>query len=109
MECHLKTQGLPRRETWRDEETLGKHDDHRKEKARRSEGKRVRFQQKTLFLQNNAGNWNTFAEKCQTLQTQVTTAQKQIDDVKKVGNMFSSPPLKFPHSAVRDQPSKGRP
>jgi len=27
-------------------------------------------------LRNNAGNWNTFAEKCQTLQTQVTTAQK---------------------------------
>ena len=41
------------------------------------------------LLQNNAGNWNTFAEKCQTLQTQVTTAQKQIDDVKKVGsNIF---------------------
>merc|ERR1719494_1532165 len=35
-------------------------------------------------LRNNAGNWNTFAEKCQTLQTQVTTAQKQIDDVKKL-------------------------
>ena len=67
------------------------------------------FSKRHFFLQNNAGNWNTFAEKCQTLQTQVTTAQKQIDDVKKVGNMFSSPPLKFPHSAVRDQPSKGRP
>merc|ERR1711994_948746 len=39
-------------------------------------------------LRNNAGNWNTFAEKCQTLQTQVTTAQKQIDDVKKVENVF---------------------
>jgi len=35
-------------------------------------------------LRNNAANWNNFAEKCQLLQTQVTTAQKQIDDVKKL-------------------------
>ena len=38
MEYHLKTQGIPWRETQRDEETLGKHNDHCKEKARRSEG-----------------------------------------------------------------------
>jgi len=35
-------------------------------------------------LRSNAGNWNTFAEKCQLLQTQVQTGQKQIDDVKKL-------------------------
>jgi len=35
-------------------------------------------------LKGNAGCWNTFAEKCQILQTHVTTAQKQIDDVKKL-------------------------
>jgi len=35
-------------------------------------------------LKSNAGNWNTFAEKCALLQTQVTAAQKQIDDVKKL-------------------------
>jgi len=35
-------------------------------------------------LKSNAGNWNTFAEKCQLLQTQVQTAQKQIEDVKKL-------------------------
>jgi len=35
-------------------------------------------------LRSNAGNWNTFAEKCALLQTQVTNAQKQIDDVKKL-------------------------
>merc|ERR1719228_1501664 len=33
-------------------------------------------------LRGNAGCWNTFAEKCALLQTHVTTAQKQIDDVK---------------------------
>jgi len=38
-------------------------------------------------LKSNAMNWNNFAEKCQTLQTQVTTAQKQIDDVKKLYDM----------------------
>merc|ERR1719319_787092 len=38
-------------------------------------------------LRNNAANWNSFAEKCQLLQTQVTTAQKQIDDVKKLYDM----------------------
>ena len=38
-------------------------------------------------FQGNAGNWNTFAEKCQTLQTQVATAQKQIDDVHKLYDM----------------------
>jgi len=35
-------------------------------------------------LKSNAANWNTFAEKCALLQTQVTAAQKQIDDVKKL-------------------------
>jgi len=35
-------------------------------------------------LRGNAGCWNTFAEKCALLQTHVTTAQKQIDDVKKL-------------------------
>jgi len=35
-------------------------------------------------LKGNAGAWNTFAEKCGLLQTQVQTAQKQIDDVKKL-------------------------
>jgi len=35
-------------------------------------------------LKSNAANWNTFAEKCATLQSQVTAAQKQIDDVKKL-------------------------
>jgi len=35
-------------------------------------------------LKGNAGAWNTFAEKCQQLQGQVQTAQKQIDDVKKL-------------------------
>ena len=38
-------------------------------------------------IQGNAGAWNNFAEKCQTLQTHVTTAQKQIDDVKKLYDM----------------------
>eukprot|EP00092_Neocalanus_flemingeri_P000015 GFUD01000015.1.p1 GENE.GFUD01000015.1~~GFUD01000015.1.p1 ORF type:complete len:610 (-),score=241.04 GFUD01000015.1:474-2303(-) len=38
-------------------------------------------------LRGNAGCWNTFAEKCALLQTQVTTAQKQIDDVKKLYDM----------------------
>jgi len=38
-------------------------------------------------LKGNAGAWNNFAEKCQTLQTHVTTAQKQIDDVKKLYDM----------------------
>ena len=37
-----------------------------------------------ILVQGNAGCWNTFAEKCALLQTHVTTAQKQIDDVKKV-------------------------
>ena len=62
-----------------------------------------------MLLQTNAANWNTFAEKCQTLQTQVTTAQKQIDDVKKVGKMFSPLPLNFLSSVVRDDRGKGRP
>merc|ERR1719245_2575303 len=35
-------------------------------------------------LKTNAGCWNAFAEKCALLQTHVTTAQKQIDDVKKL-------------------------
>jgi len=35
-------------------------------------------------LKSNAANWNNFAEKCALLQTQVTAAQKQIDDVKKL-------------------------
>jgi len=38
-------------------------------------------------LRGNAGCWNTFAEKCALLQTHVTTAQKQIDDVKKLYDM----------------------
>jgi len=38
-------------------------------------------------LRSNAANWNTFAEKCALLQTQVTAAQKQIDDVKKLYDM----------------------
>merc|ERR1712123_562505 len=38
-------------------------------------------------LKGNAGCWNTFAEKCALLQTHVTTAQKQIDDVKKLYDM----------------------
>jgi len=38
-------------------------------------------------LKTNAGNWNTFAEKCQQLQGEVQTAQKQIDDVKKLYDM----------------------
>jgi len=38
-------------------------------------------------LKGNAGAWNTFAEKCSLLQTQVQTAQKQIDDVKKLYDM----------------------
>ena len=37
-----------------------------------------------IIKQGNAGCWNTFAEKCALLQTHVTTAQKQIDDVKKL-------------------------
>ena len=39
-----------------------------------------------VCLQTNAGCWNTFAEKCALLQTHITTAQKQIDDVKKVSS-----------------------
>merc|ERR1719150_2956247 len=35
-------------------------------------------------LRGNAGCWNTFAEKCALLQTHVTTARKQIEDVKKL-------------------------
>lgn len=35
-------------------------------------------------LKTNTGCWNAFAEKCALLQTHVTTAQKQIDDVKKL-------------------------
>eukprot|EP00090_Calanus_glacialis_P047530 TRINITY_DN991_c0_g1_i1.p1 TRINITY_DN991_c0_g1~~TRINITY_DN991_c0_g1_i1.p1 ORF type:complete len:610 (-),score=231.12 TRINITY_DN991_c0_g1_i1:341-2170(-) len=38
-------------------------------------------------LKVNTGCWNTFAEKCALLQTHVTTAQKQIDDVKKLYDM----------------------
>jgi len=38
-------------------------------------------------LRGNAGCWNTFAEKCGLLQTQVQTSQKQIDDVKKLYDM----------------------
>lgn len=41
-------------------------------------------------LRENAANWNNFAEKCQQLQTQVTTAQKQIDDVKKLYDMVKA-------------------
>merc|ERR1719402_951203 len=35
-------------------------------------------------LKTNAGCWNAFAEKCALLQTHITNAQKQIDDVKKL-------------------------
>jgi len=38
-------------------------------------------------LKTNTGCWNTFAEKCAQLQTHITTAQKQIDDVKKLYDM----------------------
>merc|ERR1719431_2106761 len=38
-------------------------------------------------LKGNAGSWNTFGEKCGLQQTQVQTAQKQIDEVKKLYDM----------------------
>jgi len=38
-------------------------------------------------LKTNTGCWNAFAEKCALLQTHVTNAQKQIDDVKKLYDM----------------------
>jgi len=41
-------------------------------------------------LKGNAGSWNTFAEKCSLLQGQVLTAQKQIDDVKKLYDMAAA-------------------
>jgi len=41
-------------------------------------------------LKGNAGSWNTFAEKCGLLQTQVQTAQKQIDEVKKLYDMAAA-------------------
>ena len=42
-EYHLTIEGIPWRETQRDEGTLGKHNNHCKEKARRSEGELVIF------------------------------------------------------------------
>jgi len=38
-------------------------------------------------LKTNTNCWNAFAEKCALLQTHVTNAQKQIDDVKKLYDM----------------------
>jgi len=35
-------------------------------------------------LKNNSGAWNSFADKCSILNTHVQTAQKQINDVKKL-------------------------
>merc|ERR1719220_1989701 len=45
-------------------------------------------------LKNNAGCWNTFAEKCALLQTQVSNCQKQIDDVKKLYDMTKATAIK---------------
>jgi len=38
-------------------------------------------------LKGNSGAWNAFADKCAILNTHVKTAQKQIDDVKKLYDM----------------------
>jgi len=65
-------------------------------------------------LKTNAGCWNTFAEKCALLQTHITTAQKQIDDVKKVsssglGQLAGGVLNVFDAAAVRHRPGQGGP
>ena len=53
-----------------------------------------------IFCQTNTGCWNAFAEKCALLQTHITTAQKQIDDVKKVTGKYLSCVSKIHNSHV---------
>jgi len=43
--------------------------------------------QRLSDLKNNSGAWNSFADKCNVLNTHVQTAQKQINDVKKLYDM----------------------
>jgi hypothetical protein len=45
-------------------------------------------------VKGNSAAWNTFADKCAQLSNHVKTAQKQIDDVKKVSNHPLLLPLK---------------